>query len=79
MRMRNAVITAAGAAVVALAVAAGVAGSHSVRPAGSPAAGVAGSPAARPAGGNFPQYKLTGVSCASTTACTAVGGIYYAH
>lgn len=79
MRMRNAVVTFAGAAVVALAVAAGVAGSHSVRPPGSPAAEVAGSPAARPVGGNFPQYKLTGVSCASPTACTAVGGIYHAH
>jgi hypothetical protein len=80
MRMRNAAITtAAGAAVVVLAVAAGVAGSHSARPGGSPAAGMAGSPAARSAGGNFPQYTLTGVSCASTTACTAVGGTYYAH
>jgi hypothetical protein len=40
---------------------------------------VAGSPAARPGGGNIPQHTLTGVSCASTTACTAVGGTYYAH
>lgn len=70
MRMRNAVVTAA-AAVIGLAAAAGVAGSLATRPASSHAA--------RPAGGNGPQHTLTGVSCASTTACTAVGGIYYAH
>jgi hypothetical protein len=76
--MRNAVVTVA-AAVIVLAAAVGVAGSHSGWLASSRAAGVAGSPAVRPAGGNGPQPTLTGVSCASTTACTAVGGIYYAH
>jgi hypothetical protein len=30
-----------------------------------------------PAG--YPQDTLTGVSCASTTACTAVGATYYGH
>ena len=80
MRRWNAVIiAAAGAAVIALAVATGVAGSHAAGPVGSHAAGPAGSPAAGTAEPTFPQYTLTGVSCASTTACTAVGGAYYAR
>lgn len=49
------------------------------------APGGAGSPSARPAGGGpqqaalNAQYTLTGVSCTSAAACTAVGEIVYAH
>lgn len=77
MRGWNAVITAAvGAVVIAVAAACG-AGSPAAGPAGSHAAAPASSPATEPAAPKEPQDKLTGVSCASTTACTAVGGAYY--
>jgi hypothetical protein len=79
MRARKVAVTVAGTAAVLLAVIAAVApGSHGTRSAGS-------SPGARPPGGGPPQdtligqYTLTGVSCASPAACTAVGEIAYAH
>ena len=80
MRMRNATITAAGAAGMVLAVtAAVVACSSAARPGGgnSPLHTLSGSRPDMPAA--YPQDTLTGESCASTTACTAVGATYYGH
>jgi hypothetical protein len=70
MLPRNVATPVAGVVVMLLAVtAAGGTGSHGTRPAG-------GSPLPYPLTG---QYTLTGVSCASPVACTAVGEIAYAH
>ena len=80
MRMRSAAITAAGAAVVVLAVTVAVVGcSSAARPGAgnSPPHTRSGSRPDLRAGS--PQDTLTGVSCASTTACTAVGATYYGH
>jgi ferredoxin len=79
MRGWNALIpAAAGAAVIGVAAACGVARSPAAGPAGTNAAASASSPATEPTAPKGPQYALTGVSCASATACTAVGEEVYA-
>ena len=79
MRTQNVAATVASAAAMLLAVTAACGpGSRGARSAGS-------SQATRLAGGGpqqatlYPQYMLTGVSCASPAACTAVGEIANVH